>query len=280
MPKRQKKPGRVPSREERHRMKSARPRRRLAKEAAKKRMLSDRNARRRFFEILPNPTDFNRNHIAKSDARILGAGKGKLTVSLGTFVDPKTGKSVHYAFKIYRMDDVMVEEHKNFMLGGPQPFCRTRLPLVKDAAFFDGHYFIGPYGFPELQVEERRLRKIASLGIPTTFAKAIVTDTGGGIPRSSVGFLLVEDLSQGGRFQVKEFHGFDFSQVSNGNELRKLFEDYHVRLVKARVRISDESRHWEDSSLRDEVEKTFFVVIDPKTRKGKLVAGDADQIEF
>ncbi|MEK6972879.1 MAG: hypothetical protein AABW72_02460 [archaeon] len=260
------------SRGERHRIKSSRPRRRIAKEAAKRRALTDANIRRTFVGIFPH----DREYILKSDSRIIGAGKGRLTISLGTLVDPKTGKSGCFAFKVCRMPDNFVEAHKRHVIfGETHRYKSLFMPDFKSAESFDNHYFLELAALYDFKVEHARFRRIASLRIPTVFSKLVPID-----PAQANGILLVEDLSGGGRNKVEEFHKFNHAKVSNALELMTQFEKYYQKLLKAGIKISSEARHGEHSSLREETERSFFVVIDPKTRKGKLVAGDADQIEF
>lgn len=89
-----------------------------------------------------------------------------------------------------------------------------------------------------------------------------------------------EDLSANGRFEVKEAYQFDYSTVRNNEQLKKLLEIYIQRLIKAGIKINDYGRHGPKTTIREEIERAFFVVIDPKTNLGKLVLGDANQLTF
>ena len=90
--------------------------------------------------------------------------------------------------------------------------------------------------------------------------------------------MVVEDLTEGGKKEVRELFGIDPQIISNPTELKKEFEEY-ARILEREFKISASGAHDGAKSLREEVERSFFVVIDPKTRKGKLVFGDGDQIE-
>lgn len=139
-----------------------------------------------------------------------------------------------------------------------------------------------------LKSETNTLKRVQELGIPVARTLGLVyvlTPQWQNIIRKyprdiNIRILVCEDLTQGGKYQVNEFQGFNFSTVKNGQELRQDFEKYYQRLIKAKVRISDDAKHSLTSTLSDEIEKSFFVVVDPVTNTGRLVLGDADQIKF
>lgn len=276
MPLKRNKPGRIPSKKERQRIKSANPR--VGRRVTRKRILNDRAIRERFLEIFPlseSPAgSVVYPAISKGDPRIRGVGKERLVVHLGVFVGPK-GKKVHLLGKVFRTRDEGIDTLREFLAKGElldpfEVFLRD-----KPAEFLDENYAIIHRTYNSPYYERNTLRRIASLRIPTVFSKVVKTD-----PKSSDVFLIVEDLSQGGRFQVRDFHGIRPAEISNHADLEAKFQDYKHRMEKAGVRISIGHEHAGIENLEGEIRKTFFVVIDPKTKKGRLVAGDADQIDF
>ena len=125
-----------------------------------------------------------------------------------------------------------------------------------------------------MENEQKAMQRIASLGIPAVgFARTMRFEGG-------MDGIVVEDLSQNGKFKVKEFSGFDMSQVKNGISLQKKFKKHYFTLVRAGVKMSELGRHSKKADLNEEIKKCFFVVVNPNTNLGRIVVGDADHIEF
>lgn len=260
---------------ERHKIKSSRPRRRIAKEAARRTRaevsIPEKGIRARIKEIYP---DLAKGYFSKLDHRTLGLGLGRIVLVLGSFKDPKTKARIRLIVKTYKLPNVMVNLHKLAITKNVKSPIPELLRYGKSLEFFDGNIFLkgGRFGF--LENEERIIRRMASLGIPTVrFAKAIRLG-------ENMDCIVVEDLSKGNRFKVMEFQGFDSTQIRNWQSLQKQFGRHYSTLIKAGIKMSRLGSHGKNATLGGEIEKCFFVVVDPKTKIGRLVVGDADHIEF
>jgi len=259
MPMKRAKPRKPLSKKERRRIKSAIPRRRVAKEAFRKRLFNEKNIVAKTTTIFDSfePRDKNEPRqrqflISRKSPLIVGrSGKkgGDLTLRVGNFYDPKTKIEVPIVAKVesYKFDDSYPDK---YVVASGRSFLR----------------------------DVEGLRKIATLGIPTVkFAKSINIESAK-ISRMQV--FIIEDLSAGGRYKVEELPGFDFSGVSNATKLKVQANQYVSKILAQNPQPVGDKAHRKNPDLREEVEHCFFVVIDPKTKSGRLVAGDADHIEF
>lgn len=207
--------------------------------------------------------------VSKGDRRILSVTPRTIVVSLGSFID-RQGQELFIAMKglvgrktlhtIIFMGDLKTEKQRKI----EERIYRTAKHLgIPTLRFFDV-FVVRP---------EAKKRGGPSFWFPRPTPMRA--------PECVVS--VAEDLSRGGKLPVKEFYGFDFAQVSNGSELMKEFERHYATLVEAGVKISPRhSHHMGDVplSLKEECEKSFFVVPNPRTRKGRIVFGDLDQIQF
>ena len=252
----------------------------VARLSFRKRM-SEKNIIARINKLFPGMggKDPYWNFVRKGHSKLAGVGTKRLVFRMGAFLDPKTGETAHLILKVYRFSDAeMLKAKKRALRKG------EAIDSVKDR--YENQFSIEPRGH-RLNEEIDTFERAASLGVPVPSHIALVRVKGFKV-------LTMEDLSQRGRFEVAEFHNFDFNRVSNGNEIRVQFEDYFQRLKGAGVKVNRLGQHIRtgkrrgapaeeltgETAVREETERSFFVVINPKTRKGEIVLGDADQIKF
>lgn len=91
--------------------------------------------------------------------------------------------------------------------------------------------------------------------------------------------VLSEDLAHGAK--LVEAHNFNFKVLKNGAELKRKFNEYVTKMMELKEKghlVEDRHISKDDSSLA--FKKTFFVRYNAKTKRGKLVMGDLDQIKF
>ncbi len=239
------------------------------------------NIRARFLKLFPNISYGIISRISKiliSGPRILGVGKKRATFGLGSFINPETGEEIHLACKLELVDNTKlsynIEEKKrsgkikyNWLPSNPKEIN-------------DDYYFYRVRDADRFRADNAKLERIRNMGIPAAKTFGVV-DRSLDSERLKYGpdyIQIVEDLSQGDRFFVKEFFGMNSRVVNNSSELHELFEEYFAK-ISSKFRIHDSASHGGATSLREEIERCFFVVIDPETRIGKLVCGDVDQIQ-
>lgn len=108
-------------------------------------------------------------------------------------------------------------------------------------------------------------------GIPTAFHS--------GIKIGNSFAIATENLATGGK-KVVDADGFDFNKLKNGKELLKEFVGYAKKLIELEENhIIKMNRHIKaGGSPLEASERVFFVVFDPKTRIGKIIAGDLEHM--
>lgn len=97
--------------------------------------------------------------------------------------------------------------------------------------------------------------------------------------------VLTKDITEGGRYELHEVDGFDFSKLANGEDLqskyqstKSLLNSYANGKVAAMKLYAD--RHGGQGGADKAIARTFFCAVDPVSNVGKLVAGDLDNIYF
>lgn len=100
---------------------------------------------------------------------------------------------------------------------------------------------------------------------------------------------IAPDLTQDGKFQVHEAQEFDFSELNNGKELGALFTFACHRLMTLpkNAYVTGFDGHKISGAMPDPerdlkiaIERAFFVVVDPLTKRGTLCMGDLDHISI
>ncbi|MDD4983862.1 MAG: hypothetical protein PHH82_03440 [Candidatus ainarchaeum sp.] len=217
------------------------------------------------------PDVFGSRRIGKQDHRILGVGQKRAVLRLGSLVDLHTGEKKHLAVKLLRVKDKDVELQKNAEERG---LDHHALNGVRDHAVLDGHYFFYRASEDNYWAEIRTLGLVRDLGIPVIEHPSVILLN----PETREHIMVVEDLTEGGKKEVRELFGIGPRTISNPAELKMEFEKY-LAILQRETKISWSGAHAGAKDLREEIERSFFVVIDPETRVGKLVFGDGDQIE-
>jgi hypothetical protein len=238
-------------------------------------------------ELMIRPNIIRKFELCFSSARldvfprahpnILGVGKERLVLSLGSFYGPNEDKPIHLAAKIYIWPEGFITATKRRIASG-RGLDKMPHEFLNDPNYLDDHYFLNHNSLPLIEREKRTLDKIAGLHIPAVWSKVIKFK----LNDKDFGFLLVEDLSSGRRFNFFEYAEIDKKPVANLQELKIQFKTYKEILQKSGIKVTEEGKHT-PSSIADldlELSKTFFVVVDPKTKIGKLVVADVDQISF
>lgn len=97
--------------------------------------------------------------------------------------------------------------------------------------------------------------------------------------------VLTKDITEGGKYELHEVDGFDFSTVSNGKELqaeyqrtKSLLNNYANGKVASMKLYAD--RHGGQGGTGRAIDRTFFCAVDPVSNVGKIVPGDLDNIIF
>ncbi len=237
----------IPPKKERQRMRSSKPRRRLAKQAAGERRLTPKNLTGGLLKILNSLEKHSQQiWLIKDDSPLIvgrtGKKRGSMALRLGAFIEPKTGEAIPIIGKV--VFTVPLEEEGKLFVGGPMAFSR--------------------------HAENARI--IRSMGIPTyKFMKHINIGK-----RSQIDSIFMEDLTKNGRLKVIDLIDCNSRQVSNMGEIRKDADEFIQRLLNKKLILIGKKSHAKNPDMRNEMERAFFVIIDPKTREGKVFAGDLD----
>lgn len=221
--------------------------------------------------------------IRKDHRNLLGVGGKILVFRAGHFTD-SAGKQRWLALKVCRYPDAWIkrekaiadgheERHGMVIGGGELPFGFFRREKFED------YFFVSHRHSPIwLYLEKENFKVMRKLGIPTIeFGELIKTNPE---PVMETAVLPVEDLSEGGVKIVRDFFAIDRRSLLNYAELRGQFKTYRDRLLEAGTELSKLAKESADTSLHEELAKCFFVVIDRKTKEGKLVVGTASGIMF
>ncbi len=107
-------------------------------------------------------------------------------------------------------------------------------------------------------------------------------------------FMIVRDLTEGGKYLVKDIaEDEDFSKFNNGDVLKEFFGEYISRLIdlyykyervsgtdlrnsRLRVGIDHHVQEGPEGAMR----RMFFLQIDPETNTAEIVPGDFDHVYF
>jgi len=215
--------------------------------------------------------------IHKRSKAVLGIGKERLVISLGSFYGYKEDRILHLAAKVYIWPNGFIEATKQRIKIG-RGLDKMPPEFLNDAHYLDNHYFLNHNTLHLLEREKITLDQIRDLGIPAVWSKLIKFKS----HERDLGFLLVEDLSGGGKSEFFEYAELSSKSVVNSLELRREFMKYRDILKQAGVKVTEEGKHTPSNvvDLDFELSKTFFVVVTPKTKIGRLIVSDVDQISF
>ncbi|MEK6972762.1 MAG: hypothetical protein AABW72_01855 [archaeon] len=223
--------------------------------------------------------------ISKQDPRLLGVGGKILVFRAGQFDDHKTGERKWFALKACRYPDNWVRRQLSELEGkmnlgiigvGELP---DNVPAAIRKRYFDENYFVSHrHGTIWLHLENENFKILRNMGIPTIESYKLVKTNPEQVMTCAV--LPVEDLSEGGTKQVLDYYATRRKNIPNYEELRKQFKEYRDKILKAKAELSNLAKESATPNLCAEIAKCFFVVIDPKTGNGRLVAGTASSIQF
>ncbi len=235
---------------------------------------------------------------------IVGLGQTNLTLRIGSVRDPKTGVVKHFVAKLpleleqsVEIQTLNGEEPRIFVFskGGKKTLVNPRLygrhgqvfllayraagsEFGSRAARLHHHLVLKQRFSVEVNNTATSLRKMQ---IPVALTKEVEIREGGGAPAF---ITFSEDLTQGGKRVVREAHDFNFSMIKNGRTLEKKLSEYVEKIMTARrydysVTPTSHLEETREGGLTSQlVKRMFFIVINPKTNAGRLIAGDLNHI--